>query len=46
MPGVAAADSTEVTWEKIVLMLAAAPGITALATMATNPAIKAYSMRS
>jgi len=36
---------TDPTCEKIVLMLSAAPGITAPAATATKPAIKAYSMR-
>ena len=37
---------TDPTFEKIVLMLSATPGITAPAATATKPAIKAYSMRS
>ena len=37
---------TDATFEKIVLMLDAMPGIIAPAATATKPAIKAYSMRS
>ena len=45
-PWVEAIAITEPTFEKIVLMLDATPGITAPAATATKPAIKAYSMRS
>ncbi len=37
---------TDETFEKIVLMLVATPGMIAPAATATKPAIKAYSMRS
>ena len=38
--------STELTFEKIMLMLVATPGMIAPAATATKPAIKAYSIRS
>ena len=41
-----ATDITDATCEKIVLMLLAAPGMTAPAAAATKPAINAYSIRS
>ena len=41
-----ATASTDETFEKIVLMLDATPGITAPAATATKPAISAYSIRS
>src|SRR5690349_20122138 len=41
-----AADRAELTFEKRWLTLSATPGIIAPAETATNPAIKAYSMRS
>ena len=37
---------TEATFEKIVLILVATPGIIAPAATATKPAISAYSIRS
>ena len=43
---VAAVVITDATLEKIVLMLVETPGRIAPAARATNPAIKAYSMRS
>jgi hypothetical protein len=43
---VAALLITDEIFEKIVLMLLATPGMMAPAATATNPAIKAYSMRS
>jgi hypothetical protein len=43
---VLADDITDVTFEKIVLMLVATPGMMAPAATATKPAIRAYSMRS
>ncbi len=36
----------EATFEKMTLMLVATPGMMAPAATATNPAIKAYSIRS
>jgi len=42
----AAAVITEPIWEKMVLMLPATLGISAPAATATNPAIRAYSIRS
>jgi hypothetical protein len=42
----AAPVRTDATWEKIVLMLVATPGIIAPAATATNPAINAYSIKS
>ena len=45
-PWVEAIAITEPTFEKIVLMLDATPGMMAPAATATKPAIKAYSMRS
>jgi hypothetical protein len=41
-----ATASTELTFEKIVLMLDATPGMTAPAATATKPAMSAYSIRS
>ena len=37
---------TDEIFENMVLMLVATPGMSAPAAKATNPAIKAYSMRS
>ena len=45
-PWVDAIAITEATFEKIVLMLLATPGMMAPAATATKPAIRAYSMRS
>ena len=42
----AAALMTDETFEKMVLMLVATPGMIAPAATATNPAINAYSIRS
>src|ERR1700676_1804761 len=44
-PWVEAIAITEPTFEKIVLMLDATPGITAPATTAPKPALKAHQMR-
>ena len=38
--------TTDATFEKMVLMLVATPGMIAPAATATNPAINAYSIRS
>jgi hypothetical protein len=45
-PWVDAIPRTDPTFEKMVLMLSATPGITAPAATATNPAIRAYSIKS
>ena len=42
----AAYDMMEPTFEKMTLILEATPGMMAPAAVATNPAIRAYSMRS
>ena len=42
LPALVAAAITDATFEKIVLMLVATPGMIAPAATATKPAIKAY----